>query len=159
MCIEHQQSSPCICMCDVETSSYLTNQVVHAANCKKQLYSPAKVTNPVDIDCHQSWECPKHHKMNAPFVTVVITKINPCAKGWPWCGQKAAVTSHSPYNLCLKVRRTSGTRLVPPLICVVLDKQEQTPNVTPNAMINVARPLNASKANATWRSQYLCLPQ
>jgi hypothetical protein len=34
---------------------------------------------------------------------------------------------------------------VQPLICAVLVTQEQTPNVTPNAMVNVGRPLNAFK--------------
>ncbi len=83
--------------------------------------------------------------MKATFGTKIITTINPRAKGWPWWGRKAAVTSRSPYIWSLKVQRTSGTRLVLPLICIVLVMQEQTPTVTPNATINVVRPLNMSK--------------
>ncbi len=43
------------------------------------------------------------------------------------------------------MQRTSSTSLVQPLICTVLVTQEQMPNMTPNATINVVMPLNASK--------------
>ncbi len=124
--------------------SAMPSQVVHAANHKKQWYSTVKWQIVLTLIA-TNLESPKHHKIKATFVTKVITTIIPCAKGWPWWGGKAAVTSHSPYNWCRIMQRTSGTRLVLPLICNVLVMQEQRPNVTPNATINVVRPLNASK--------------
>jgi hypothetical protein len=69
--------------CNIDSIILPGNQVVHAANCKKQQYPPVKVRNCVNIDCHQSRECSKCHKMNTTFVTKAITKINPMAKGWP----------------------------------------------------------------------------
>ncbi len=83
--------------------------------------------------------------MKATCVSKIITMINPHAKGSPSWGRKAAVMSCFMYNWCLKVRRTSDTSLVLLLICVVLVMQEQMPNMTPNATINVVRPFNASK--------------
>ncbi len=141
MCIEHQQFMPCICKVWWLLPD---NQVVNAANCKKQWYSLAKwqiVLTLIAINV----ESQKCHKMKATFVTKVITTINPHAKGWPWWGRKAAATSRSPYNRCLKVQRTSGKSLLLPLICVVLVMQEQMPNVTSNTAINVVRRLNVSK--------------
>ena len=49
------------------------------------------------------------------------------------------------YNWCQNTQKTSSTSLVLPLICAVLVTQEQMPNVTHNAMINVVMPFNASK--------------
>ncbi len=144
MHVEHQQSTPCICKVRRRDIILPDNQVVHAANRKKQWYLLAKwqiVSTSIATDL----ESPKHYKMKATFVTKIITMINPHAKGWPWWGRKAAVTSRFTYNWCLTARRNSGTNLVLPLICVILVRQEKTANVTPNAMINVVRPLNASK--------------
>ena len=53
-------------------------------------------------------ETPKGHKMKATFVTKVITMINPCTKGWPWWGRKAAATR----ILCTT---DVGTRRGPPV--------------------------------------------
>jgi hypothetical protein len=78
---------------------------------QEKWYSPAKVTNQIDISCHQSWEGPKSHKMNAIFVIKVVTTINPLAKVWPWWGRKAVAMSCSPYNWYLKVQRTSAQDL------------------------------------------------
>ncbi len=57
---------------------------------------------------------------------------------------------------CLKVRRALGTSLVLPLICVLLVTQERTPNVAPNATINVIRPLNASKCKCHFDNHNDC---
>ncbi len=131
MCIEHQQSTTCVCKVQLWDVILPDNQVVHAANHKKWQYSPAKVTNHVDINFHQSCKHPKCQKMNTTFVTKVITRNNPCVKGGPWWGRKAAATSISLYNWCLKVQRTSGTKLVLPLICVAIVMHKQMPYVTP----------------------------
>ncbi len=119
------------------------NQVVHIANRKKRWYSLAK-WQILSTLIATNLESPKCYK-KATFVTKIITTINSCAKGWPWWERKAAVMSRSPYNWCLKMQRMSCTRLVLPLNCVALVTQEQMPYMTPNATINVVRPLNASK--------------
>ncbi len=97
----------------------------------------------VNIDCHQSSKpkvpqddshvCDQSHHNNQPLYQRLAL-----------VGKKS---SHecSTHNWCLNVQRTSGTILVQPLICIVLVTQEQMPNMTPNATINVVMPLNASK--------------
>ncbi len=144
VCIEHNQSTLCICKVRRQDIILPDNQVVHAANCKKQWCSLAK-WQIVSTSISTNLESPMGHKMNAMFVTKVITMINLCTKGYSWWRRKSAVTLHSIHNWCLSMQRTSGTSLVQLLICVVLVTQKQTPNVTSNAMINVVRPLNASK--------------
>ncbi len=51
------------------------------------------------------------HKIKATFVTKIITTINLHAKGCPWWGRKAAVTSRSTHNWCLNMQNNFSQAL------------------------------------------------
>ncbi len=121
----------------------MPSQVAHAANRKKQWYSLAK------WQLCQHWLPPILKAQSA-------TRWQSCL--WPKSSQQSTLVPkvslggeekqqwrHVPPTTDVWTCKASGTSLVQPIICVVLVTQEQMPNVTPNATINVVMPLNASK--------------
>ncbi len=144
VCLEYQQSTPCICKVRHWDVILPDNQVVHTANLKRQWYSLAKwqivstliATNLGSAQSATRWTPSLWPKSSRRSILMPKVGLG---------GEEKQQCPHVTYNWCLKVQRASGIRLVLPLICVVLVTQERMPNMTPNAMINVVMPLNASK--------------
>jgi hypothetical protein len=103
------------------------------------------VTSCVYIDCHQSWKCPKRHKMKSHVCDQSHHHDQPLCQRLALVGKKSSSDVTFPLQLMLEPAEDPCTRLVLPLICVIILTQEQTPNVTSNTSINVVRPLNESK--------------
>ncbi len=144
MCIEHPQSTPCICKVQQGEVILPDNQVVYTLNCKKRWYSLANVANCVDIDCHQSWK-PKVPQDESHICGQSHHNDQPLHQRLALVGKKSSSDVTFPVQLMLE--RAEDLQHKPcataDLHCLVM--QEQMPNMTPNALINVTRPLNASK--------------
>ncbi len=143
MCIEHHQSTPYVRKVQHQDVILPDNQVVHAANCKRRWYSLAKWQIVLTLIA-TNFESLKCHKMSAVFVTKVITMIT-LVPNVDLGGEEKQLWCHVPHTT--DVWRCKGPLAQPcataDLCCFVM--QKQTSNMTPNAGINVVRPLNALK--------------
>ncbi len=139
VCIEHHQSTPCICKVQCLVRLFMlptaTSNDTHWLSDKLRWHRLPSILGVSKAPQDESHVCDQSHHNDQPLCQRLAL-----------VGKKSSSdVMFSLHNWCLNVQRTSGTSLVQPLICNVLVTQEQMPNMPPNAMMNIVRPLNASK--------------